>query len=174
MSKKLLALSSGVMLLFAAQAGAAATVEVTWENPKDYTDVKPSNESRKHFRNRVFKRLDEHFAKLAEKLPDGQMLQIKVTDLDLAGQVWPASFVGFGSGGSDVRLIKRIDIPRMEFSYKLLGADKQVIQEADVKIKDMAFQDRLRSGFRDEPLRYEKHMIKDWFNDEFPELIAKN
>lgn len=174
MNKKLLAMLSGASLLFAFQAGAAAEVEVTWENPKDYTDVKPANESRKHFRKRVFKKLDEHFAKLAEKLPDGQVLQITVTDLDLAGQVWPASFVGLGSGGSDVRLIKRVDIPRMEFSYKLLDANKQVVQEADVKIKDMSFQDRLRSSHKNDTFRYEKTMIKDWFNDEFPELIAQN
>ena len=175
MNKKILAVLTGVGLLLTSQAQAAANVEVTWENPKEYTDVKPSNESRKHFRKRVFKQLDNHFVELAEKLPDGQTLQVTVTDLDLAGQVWPASFVGFGNSGSDVRLIKRIDIPRMTFSYKLLDADKNVIQESsEVKIKDMGFQDRLTSSFRDEPFRYEKQMIKDWFNDEFPELIAKN
>lgn len=174
MSKKLFALASGALLLLTAQASTAAQVEVTWENPKEYTDVKPANESRKHFRKRVFRNLDEHFAEMAERLPEDHMLQITVTDVDLAGQVWPASFVGIGSGGSDVRLVKRVDIPRMEFSYKLVDGSKQVVQESEVKIKDMGFQERTTSLYRDDPFRYEKQMLKDWFRDEFPELTAKN
>ncbi len=98
-----------------------------------------------------------------------------VTNLDLAGQVWPASFVGFGHSASDVRLVKHHDIPRMNFSYKLTEKDGTVVKEGEVKLKDMGFQDHIiRASARDEPLRYEKNMIKQWFDDEFPKLIVKN
>jgi hypothetical protein len=173
--KKLMAVAFGCSLILGvSNAQAKAEVEITWEKPKEYTDVKPTNQSRTRFREGVFKKLDEHFAELAERLPDGQKLSVTVTDLDLAGQVWPSSFVGLGSGaGSDVRLVKRIDIPRMEFSYTLTDANGAVIKKDDVKIKDMAFQDSIRGHSSNDTLRYEKNMIKEWFDDEFPKLVAK-
>ena len=99
---------------------------------------------------------------------------MKVSDLDLAGQVWPASFVGLGHSTSDVRVIKNIDIPRMNFSYQLLDESGQVLQQAEVKLKDMSFLDRGSHFFRNEPLRYEKNMLKRWFEQEFElQLAAK-
>ncbi len=174
MKKSLLTLAASALVLSASQSVAKADVEIVWENPKDYTDVRPTTESRVKFRESTFKKLEEYVNKLAEDLPDGQTLSMKVTNLDLAGQVWPASFVGFGNGGTDVRLVKGIDIPRMEFSYTLKEADGSIAQENEVKIKDMNFQHRHNPFFRSEPLRYEKNMLRKWFKDEFPELIAKN
>jgi hypothetical protein len=97
-----------------------------------------------------------------------------VTNLDLAGEVWPASFVGFGSGGSNVRLIKSIDIPRMTFSYQLLGHTGEVLQQGEEKLKDMSFQDRANRFFDSEPLRYEKNMLRKWFFSTFAQEVAKN
>ena len=99
-----------------------------------------------------------------------------VTNVDLAGQVWPSQFVGFGSGGgSDVRIIKRIDIPRMTFSYSLTNADGQVILSGeDVKLKDMDFMDSTIRRNRTESLTYEKAMLNDWFADTFSAQVAVN
>lgn len=154
---------------------AKADVEITWENPKEFRDVRPTIQSRSNFREQTFSHIEEYVNKLAEELPDGQTLSINVTDLDLAGQVWPSPFVGFSSGGGDVRVVKAIDIPRMTFSYTLKDAAGVVVQSADeVKLKDMSFMDRSNFSSRNDPLRYEKKMIEDWFQDEFPELISKN
>jgi hypothetical protein len=174
MKKLILVIVSGMLMLGSSQLLAKAEVEITWQNPEKFRDVKPANDSRKRFRERTFKKLDEYLVELAEKLPDGHKLLITVDDLDLAGQVWPASFIGFGHSGSDVRLIKSIDIPRMSFQYKLVAESGEVVQEAEVKLKDMSFQDRHNPFFRSENLRYEKNMIRDWFNDEFPQMLAKN
>jgi len=38
----------------------------------------------------------------------------------------------------------------------------------------MAFMDRSNRLFSSENLRYEKNMLKSWFDDEFPALTAKN
>lgn len=166
------ALSLAVVLSPATHA--AAEVEITWQNPEDYRDVRPANESRKRFRERVFAQLDEYVADLAEKLPAGHTLNVTVNDLDLAGRVWPASFIGLGSGGSDVRLIKGIDIPRMAFSYTLTDNTGAVLKTADVQLKDMSFQHRgLRALHDDDPLRYEKNMLRRWFDKEFPEFFAQ-
>ena len=166
-------LLSGVTLMLSGQAYSQAKVDVTWQNPEKYTDVRPSNESRTRFKERTFKQLDEYILELAETLPEGQTLKMNVTNLDLAGQVWPASFVGMGSGANDVRLIKSIDIPRIAFSFELLGADGAVIQQGEQNLKDMSFQNRHNPFFSSENLRYEKNMIRMWFDEQFPQEVAK-
>jgi hypothetical protein len=155
------------------QALAQAEVEIEWDKPEKYRDVRPSNESRKRFRDATFERLDKYMNKLALALPDDNKLLMKVSDLDLAGQVWPASFVGLGHGTSDVRIIKNIDIPRMTFSYQLQDESGEVLQQAEVNLKDMSFLDRSNRHFKSEPLRYEKNMLKRWFEQEFELLIAQ-
>lgn len=148
------------------------TVTINWENPKDYTDVRPANESRSRFLKRTLKQFDEIFAELGEQLPKDHTLHITVTNVDLAGQVWPQQFVGLGHGSGDVRLIKDIDIPRMAFSYELKHQG-DLVKNAEVKLKDMGFLTSGVRGFDSEPLRYEKHMLERWFGKEFSEQLAK-
>jgi hypothetical protein len=164
---------SALTLSLSNQVSAQAEVEIEWDKPEKYRDVRPSSESRKRFRETTFKRINEYMNKLALALPENQKLVMQVSDLDLAGQVWPASFVGFGHSASDVRIIKSIDIPRINFSYQLLDESGEVVQQAEVKLKDMSFLDRIGRSIRNEPLRYEKHMLKRWFNKEFDSHIAK-
>ncbi|NMH60389.1 DUF3016 domain-containing protein [Alteromonas ponticola] len=152
----------------------AAELTVNWDTPEDFTDVRPVNESRKGFRERTLASLEEYLVKLAATLPSQQKLTLTVTDLDLAGEVWPSSFVGLGNTSADVRLVKRIYIPRMTFSYSLADETGALVKEADVNLKDMGFMDGVSSRFKEHPLGYEKQMLKEWFNDEFkPELSAK-
>ena len=154
----------------------AAEVEITWEEPKSYSDVRPANESRTRFRERTLKELEEHITELASDLPESQVLSMTVTNVDLAGQVWPSQFVGFGNGaGSDVRIIRRVDIPRMTFSYSLSNADGQVILSADdVKLKDMDFMETNIRRNRTDSLSYEKAMLDDWFANTFSTQVAAN
>jgi hypothetical protein len=165
---------SAVTLGLSSQAVAEEKVEIEWDKPEKYRDVRPSNESRKRFRESTFKRINEYMNKLALELPADKRLLMKVSDLDLAGQVWPASFVGLGHSSSDVRVIKNIDIPRINFSYQLLDESGQVVQEADVKLKDMSFLDRSNHFFKSESLRYEKNMLKRWFNEEFSSQMTQD
>lgn len=174
MKKLPFAIIAGALSICSTHLLAKAEVEIVWENPKEFRDVESTMASRSKFREQTFKQLEEYFNELAEDLPNGQVLSLTVTDLDLAGEVWPASFVGLGHSPSEVRLVKRIYIPRMTFSYSLKDGSGEMVKQADVDLKDMSFQDRFNPFFDSESLRYEKNMIKEWFEDEFPDLIAKN
>ena len=169
-----LSCAAAVGLLAALAPSQAAEVNITWEEPESYSDVRPTNESRKRFRERTLEELESHIAELASSLPESQVLSITVTNVDLAWQVWPSQFVGFGSGaGSDVRIIKRIDIPRMTFSYTLASEDGKVILSAkDVKLKEMDFMESNIRRNRTESLSYEKAMLNDWFSDTFSTQVA--
>tara|TARA_R110000868_G_scaffold59624_5_gene182968 strand:- start:2125 stop:2649 length:525 start_codon:yes stop_codon:yes gene_type:complete len=174
MKKLMVPLITSSLLLCSIQVLSQAQVEINWENPEKYRDVRPTMESRIKFREHTFEQIEEYLQKLAAKLPDDQKLMLNVTNLDLAGQVWPASFVGFGHSASDIRVVKSIDIPRMNFTFKLVNTAGELIQEGDVELKDMAFMDRSNRFFNSESLRYEKNMLRSWFNDEFPDLVVKN
>lgn len=142
------------------------TVNVVWQEPESYTDIRPTNESRKRFRERIFKDFEAYFTELAEKLPADQTLNITVTNVDLAGHVWPT----FGSA-NDLRIIDSMYIPRFSFSYELKQGE-QLVKSAEVDLKELAFIDRgsyLRSS---DTLRYEKSMLKRWFNEEFADSVA--
>jgi hypothetical protein len=142
-------------------------VEVTWDNYGKYTDIKPVNQSRTKFANRVFSELTEYMQELVEEMAPGQKMLMTVTNLDLAGQVFPANFVGLGSGGDDVRLVKNIYIPRIAFSYELHDKNGNVVSAADVDLKDMGFNNRHNPFFSHEFLRYEKNMLRSWFKRNF-------
>ncbi|WP_218352308.1 DUF3016 domain-containing protein [Alteromonas lipotrueiana] len=150
----------------------AAQVEVTWQDPDTYQDIHPSNQSRQSFRKMIFSDFEEYFGKLAEDLPEDQTLSLTITDLDLAGQVWPSSFVG-GIGGTDIRLVKSVYIPRINFVYTLTDASGNTLQSAEVKLKDMGFMDRgVRTNRRYSNLSYEKAMFKDWFDKTLEQTAA--
>ena len=138
----------------------AADSEVTWTDYKSYRDIDPGNDGRKQFRERTFKDLEKHFAKLAASLPEGQILKIDVTDVDLAGDTNAA-------GINRTRIVKQIYFPRMNFSYQLLDADGKVVQSDEVVLKDMNFMSGSNLKYRNKSLGYEKKMLDDWFEKTF-------
>jgi hypothetical protein len=50
---------AAVILGLSNQALAQAEVEIVWDKPETYRDVKPSNESRKRFRDTTFERIEK-------------------------------------------------------------------------------------------------------------------
>lgn len=144
----------------------AATSEVTWTDYENYRDIHSGSEGRKHFRERTFKSFDKHFAKLAENLPKGQVLKINVTDVDLAGDTH--------SGGiNQLRVIKDIYFPRINFSYELINTDGSIIASGEIVLKDMNFMMGSNSKYRNKSLSYEKVMLDDWFTKTFKELVVE-
>ena len=151
-----------IPLLLIPSVSFSAIAEVTWTKPSDYRDIDPGNQNREGFKNKIFSSLNKHFDKLAKKLPEGQTLTIEVTDLDLAGRIDIGTM-------NQIRIVKEIDMPSITFSYKLVDADKKILSEDSVKLRDSSF---LRSSVAKykshENLKYEKHMLDKWFDKQFP------
>ncbi|WP_114325574.1 DUF3016 domain-containing protein [Candidatus Colwellia aromaticivorans] len=144
----------------------AATSEVTWTDHEKYRDIQPSSEGRKSFRERIFESFEKHFAKLAKNLPEGQVLKINVTDVDLAGDTH--------SGGiNQFRIVKDIYFPRMNFSYELVNANGSIVTSDEVVIRDMSFMMGSNLKYRNESLGYEKKMLDEWFAETFKEFVVE-
>lgn len=146
-----------------AQAGQA---NVKWHDFNDYRDVRPSNETKGSFHKRIASSYEKHFSKLAEQLPDGYTFNIEISELDLAGDR-----IG---GMNEIRVIKDIYPPRIEFNYSVTTSNGQTIKQAnDVKLKDLGFMDRIKMG-RDESFYYEKRLVTDWFEKELIPSLSLN
>lgn len=145
---------------------------INWEKPRSYTDVRRSNgnPNSKKYRHRVFKNIHGTFEELVGKLPDGFSMNVVVDNLDLAGDTRTAG-VKFGSGLSDVRIMRQIDIPRMSFSYEVKDDSGEVVSSQSLNLKDMNYlqgASRMRSS---EPLFYETRMLTKWFKKEFKNVL---
>ncbi len=139
-------------------------IDVQWVNPKKFTDIRPSNESRARFKKHVFAQLENHFEELSMALPQGQSLEVNVINLDLAGRVEPGTFVGLSSGINDIRILRNIDIPRIKFEYKLMSDNGAVIKNETVNLKDMNYLFHSNHTFVSrEAFGYEKRMLTEWF-----------
>lgn len=145
---------AGLLALGAGMASAGVTVNYT--EPDKFIDLPFSPWERKD----VLERLSEHFTKLGERLPQGQDLTIEVTDIDLAGREYPSA-----RSGRDLRVMKGMaDWPIMNLRYSL-SQDGKVLKEGDARLSDMNYQQRLSRASDSDPLRYEKRMIDDWFDE---------
>jgi len=147
----------------------AGEVKVTWQDPDNYTDIRPGNENRTSFREQIFKELDQVFAGLAKKLPDDIQWNVTVTDLDLAGDVRPM----MGAGVSEIRVVKEIYWPRMSFNYTMTDTKGAMVAEGKEDISDMNFMMTRPINIGNGSFPYETKMIEDWFskqikNKKFP------
>ena len=148
-----LALSGLTAWTLAAPAQAAGRAEVAWVEPERFVDIGRSAVDRE----RTMRSLGEHITQLAQRLPDGQVLQVQITDVDLAGEVEPL-------GWNQLRILRgRADWPQIALRYTLAGSDGRVLAERAERLADMAYLMRTRDG----DLGYEKRLLDDWFKARF-------
>lgn len=145
-------LALGGLLALAAGA-ASAGVTVNYVQPERFSDLPFATWEREA----ALKDLSSHFAKLGAQLPPGQNLRVDVLDVDLAGREYPG-------GARDLRIIKSngVDWPRIDLRYAV-EQDGQVLRSGEVKLRDMAFLNRISRHTDSDSLRHEKRMIDDWF-----------
>ncbi|WP_286264968.1 DUF3016 domain-containing protein [Thalassotalea atypica] len=149
-----------VVLALVSNSALAASTNVSWENVDDYRDVRSANGSNKKFKAHVFKELEQHITELASDLPESYSLEVKVTNVDLAGNV---QFINT----QQIRVIKEIFIPRVSLSYILTDGNGKSLQADTVEIKDMTFMDNLRTTANRDSFAYEKNMLTSWFKATF-------
>jgi hypothetical protein len=175
MNSKTLSLLSILSLLgagtvFAADATkpVAGKVTVIFDHPENFRDVKDSFMSTDKGRDAILNQIKQFIeTKAASYLGAGQTLEVKFTDIDLAGEFEPQH----GPQLMDVRIVKEIYAPRFDLGFKLTGADGKMISEGQRKLRDLNFMSRLTLP-SSEPLRYEKDILKDWLRDEIKSAKA--
>lgn len=158
-----------ILALLAAMsfAGQAAKVELKFNKPDKFVDIRAGDANQARYREDVFYNIEKHLNKLAAKLPEDYTLKVEVNDLDLAGDV---RF----SGGRALRVISEPFAPRIAFSYQLLDGNDAEVSQGSENIRDTSFMTLRSLRHKRENLGFEKSLLDDWFKDTFPSLIAKN
>lgn len=162
----LLGTAAGALYAADKPVAAGSPIKVVFDHPEKYADLKDSSMDSDNERGRAYflPLLKEHLEQEAAlRLAPGQKLTITFTDIDLAGDFEPWR----GPQLSDVRIIKDIYAPRLNFTFQLTDADGRTLKEGERKLTDLAYQMRITRAFRDDPLRYEKDLLDDWLQREF-------
>lgn len=105
----------------------------------------------------------EHLASLSQHVPEGQRVEIRFTDIDLAGDYEPWR----GPQFSDIRIMKEIYAPRMKFDFKVIdAASGAVLRQGSERISDMSYLMNSARIPNTDPLRYDKDLFTDWVRRE--------
>lgn len=138
-------------------------VSVTWTDPAQFTEAKYGPQLHRTYPGGWLTEFQKTLVKRAGAvLKPGQHLDVEITNVNLAGQVEPFH----GSRATDVRVVKSIYPPEINLSFTLTGADGQVLDTGERKLRDAGFLDRSSANSND-PYRFEKRLLEDWVRTEF-------
>lgn len=106
--------------------------------------------------------LDRHIQRLGKRyLASGQDLHIQFTRIDLAGQYEP-----WRTGWQDVRILRDVTPPRLNFRYTLFQNNKPV-RSGEARLSDIYYLSDPRARGDDDRFIYEKLLLDDWFRKTF-------
>jgi hypothetical protein len=150
--------TAALLSLAAAAAAAAGTVNVNFVDPDKFFDAGNS----KHDVPANLKELENHMKQLGRYLPDGQVLNINVLDVDLAGYMKPTR------SGQEVRIAKSADWPRITLRYTL-EANGAPIKSGEEVLADLNFgrHGQTYAYSTRDPLHHEKVMLESWLRARF-------
>ena len=156
-------LAIGSAVQAASSTKPAAPVTVTFVAPENFTDVKDGPFDSERSRAQVLDALKAHIEDLSRSyVTNGRHLEVKVTDVDLAGEFEPWRGVDF----DHIRILKEIYPPRMELEFRLLDADGKVISEGKRHLQELGYLMTTVMPTTD-PLRFDKDMLRSWMRQEF-------
>lgn len=149
-----------ITLLAISGVVSAAEVTVTFEQPEKFTDIRPTNESKSRYQEKVTQAFERFFADYAAKMPEGYSWQVTVTDIDLAGDVDYFA----GPTGQPLRIIKDLYSPAVRFTHTLRDNFGEEVLSGEERLRDMGFMQRIsKVGTRAE-FEFEQKMLDDWFS----------
>lgn len=141
----------------------ASRIEVSFVEPDKFTDFKQDYYDSDRGRDHLIQQLTAHLEWLARHyVPEGAKLEVKITDIDLAGDFEPWRDVRYSS----IRFLKEVYPPRMKLDFRLIGADGKVISEGHRELSELGYLSHNLLPASD-GLRYDKEVLTDWMRSEF-------
>ena len=133
----------------------AGEIETTYLDPEEYTDLDFVDRSSKT----SLKTFDRELKKsglIAALVGDERKLQIAFSDINMAGKILPLK------GFDEIRVIRSVYPPVLEFKYSILDLDGEVLDSGEESITDLAFQDQLGRKSSSQTFFYELELLEDW------------
>lgn len=144
-------------------------IEVSWTDPAQFSELRYSGNRWEARQGDWVVQLAKHLRKRAARdLPQGERLDVTITDIKRAGSYEPWRGARFNS----TRIVRDIYPPRITLEFTRTGADGRVIAQGERKLTDMGFLMNIPPAGSSDLLRYEKRLIDDWLSKEFKKPIA--
>ena len=147
-----------------ASAGSAASrISVVFVAPERFTDVRDRAQASPRGVEELLDELARFMRETGERhVPPGLSLELRVTDIDLAGEFEPWR----GPQFERVRFMREIYAPRIDFEFRLADAEGRTVREGQRSLRDPNYLVR-SARLTEERLRYEKDLLREWLRGEF-------
>ncbi len=139
--------------------GSQPQVTVTYANPHQFTESHQMGFGIRYDHDHYMEKLRAFLIKKATPLLEsGQHLSITFTNIDLAGGYEP-----WRTNMENVRIMNDAYPPRFDLSFKLTGADGQVIRQGTRKLTNLSYlMDYPMQTGNTDPLYYDKALLDKW------------
>ena len=144
---------------------ATEALRVHFVEPERYTDVSLSGSTTEGIQTYILGELERYLKELAGRaLPPSHTLELTVFDLDMAGEYEPWRVPNL----TNTRFIRDVYRPRIDLSYVWRDARGEVLAEQREQISDLDYLMLADPYYTyNDPLRYEKAMLRRWFEARF-------
>ena len=162
---KTVATSLAALALCLGATGAPALdsrVSVVFAHPERYADLRLSCVSREADARAITDELGRFLQEAAApRVPEGQRLEITVTNVDMAGEIesWR------GPGRCDLRTVRDVYPPRVDLRFRWIGAGGAEARVGTRQLRDSNHLTHAAPVTADH-LRYEKALLLDWLQRE--------
>lgn len=143
-----------------AEAPAGRRVTVRYQDPHAFTESRQAGWGHEYDHGDYMQKLRAYLVRRAgPMLAPGERLEITFTNIKLAGGYEP----WLGPLWSDVRFMRDIYPPRFDLTFRLTGANGEVLREGARKLTDVAYlYDAPTSLNGLDPLHYDKAVLGRW------------
>jgi hypothetical protein len=147
----------------AASEPSTPRVLVVFVEPERFTDVKNAARGSEKGTAALLDELAGFMREIGERdVPAGTSLELRVTDIDLAGEFEPWR----GPQFERTRFMRDVYAPRIDLEFRLKDAEGRVVRAGTRSLREPNYLTRALL-MRDDRLRYEKALLSDWFRQEF-------
>lgn len=154
----LAAVAAASVALAAGSPASKSASRVIFHEPEQFTDFRMSEFQRTSDTEALKKELTQAIERSTRaSLPPGYTLEIRFTDIDLAGDINPFRNLRL----TDVREYRSVYPPRMTFDWAILDEAGQVVRSGSERLLDLAYDMRLRMPGSDYT-RIEADMLRDF------------
>ena len=153
-----------VAAVLASAAESGALVQVVFSEPQKYTDVKSDYMGGDKERDILLGQLRKHLEdRAAAHVPAGYRLTVTITDVDMAGDFEPGRALRLGGA----RIVRTVYPPRINLRFELADVSGGAVKAGQRSLTDLAFMSSPEI-YRNDMLKYEKTLLDDWLDREFP------
>jgi hypothetical protein len=147
---------------------ASSRVEVVFDHPDNFNDIRDTYSDTPGGRDYVLKVLTDYVSTAADHyLPTGYKLKIVFTDITLAGRL-PVQ-----ASDNDYRIYKDTYPPDFKFTYTVTDAAGTVVSQGSDHIRDLDYLDRfITPPDSSLPLPHEKAALVEWIRANLGKLKA--